>query len=98
MAAKEGYCVKCKAKKEIKDAQEITMKNGRPATQGTVPGLRHQDLQDRQVAEPAFSIVRTPSACEPAASAFPVGHRRIAPEWPECSARGISPMRLLTLR
>ncbi len=37
MAAKEGYCVKCKAKKEIKDPQEITMKNGRPATQGTCP-------------------------------------------------------------
>lgn len=37
MAAKEGYCVKCKAKREIKDAQEITMKNGRPATQGLCP-------------------------------------------------------------
>ena len=35
MAAKEGYCVKCKAKKEIVDAKDITMKNGRPATQGT---------------------------------------------------------------
>jgi hypothetical protein len=33
----EGYCVKCKAKKEMKDAQEITMKNGRPATQGVCP-------------------------------------------------------------
>ena len=37
MAATEGYCVKCKAKKEMKDAQEITMKNGRPATKGTCP-------------------------------------------------------------
>lgn len=37
MAAKEGYCVKCKTKREIKDAQEITMKNGRPATQGLCP-------------------------------------------------------------
>jgi hypothetical protein len=37
VAAKEGYCVKCKAKREIKDAQEITMKNGRPATQGLCP-------------------------------------------------------------
>lgn len=37
VAAKEGYCVKCKAKREIKDAQEITMKNGRPATQGVCP-------------------------------------------------------------
>jgi hypothetical protein len=37
MAAKEGYCVKCKAKKDIVDPQDITMKNGRPATQGTCP-------------------------------------------------------------
>ena len=32
-----GYCVKCKASREIKDPQQITMKNGRPATQGTCP-------------------------------------------------------------
>ncbi len=37
MPAKEGYCVKCKSKREIKDAQDITMKNGRPATQGLCP-------------------------------------------------------------
>jgi len=30
----EAYCVKCRAKKEMKDAKAITMKNGRPATQG----------------------------------------------------------------
>ncbi len=30
----EGYCVKCKKKVEIKDAKKITMKNGKPATQG----------------------------------------------------------------
>jgi hypothetical protein len=33
----EGYCVKCKEKREIQDAQEITMKNGKPAVQGTCP-------------------------------------------------------------
>jgi len=33
----EAYCVKCKAKVEIKDAKKITMKNGKPATQGTCP-------------------------------------------------------------
>jgi hypothetical protein len=33
----EGYCVKCKAKKEIKDPQAVTMKNGKPATKGTCP-------------------------------------------------------------
>ena len=33
----EGYCVKCRSKKEIKGAKSITMKNGRPATEGTCP-------------------------------------------------------------
>ena len=33
----EAYCVKCKAKREMKDPKEITMKNGRPATQGICP-------------------------------------------------------------
>ena len=33
----EGYCVKCRAKREIRNPQSITMKNGRPATQGTCP-------------------------------------------------------------
>ena len=35
--AETGYCVKCKAKKEIKDAQKVEMKNGRPALKGTCP-------------------------------------------------------------
>ena len=33
----EAYCVKCKAKREIKGAQKITMKNGKPAITGTCP-------------------------------------------------------------
>jgi hypothetical protein len=33
----EAYCVKCKAKKEIKDPTQVTMKNGRPAVQGVCP-------------------------------------------------------------
>ena len=33
----EGYCVKCRSKKQIKDAKQITMKNGRPATEGVCP-------------------------------------------------------------
>jgi hypothetical protein len=32
-----GYCVKCKASKEIKDPKQVTMKNGRPAMQGKCP-------------------------------------------------------------
>jgi len=33
----EGYCVKCKAKKEIAEAVEETMKNGRKAIKGRCP-------------------------------------------------------------
>jgi hypothetical protein len=33
----EGYCVKCKTKKEISGAVEDTMKNGRKAIKGTCP-------------------------------------------------------------
>ncbi len=33
----QAYCVKCRKKVEIKDPKAITMKNGRPATQGTCP-------------------------------------------------------------
>lgn len=31
----EAYCMKCRTKREIQAATQITMKNGRPATQGT---------------------------------------------------------------
>lgn len=33
----DGYCVKCKAKKEMKDAEKVSMKNGRPAMKGKCP-------------------------------------------------------------
>ena len=33
----EGYCVKCKAKKEIADAVEEQMKNGRKPIKGKCP-------------------------------------------------------------
>jgi hypothetical protein len=33
----EGYCVKERKKVEIKDAKQVTMKNGRPAIQGVCP-------------------------------------------------------------
>jgi len=35
--AETGYCVKCKAKKEIQEANKVTMKNGRPAMKGICP-------------------------------------------------------------
>lgn len=33
----EGYCVKCRTKREIQNPKAITMKNGKLATQGTCP-------------------------------------------------------------
>lgn len=33
----EGYCVKCRAKQEMAQAQEVKMKNGRPAMKGKCP-------------------------------------------------------------
>ncbi len=35
--AVEAYCVKCKAKRDMKDAAEVTMANGRKAMKGTCP-------------------------------------------------------------
>ena len=29
-----GYCMKCRESRDIQDAQQVTMKNGRPATRG----------------------------------------------------------------
>ena len=33
----EAYCVKCRTKKEMKDPEEVTMKNGRNAMKGKCP-------------------------------------------------------------
>lgn len=33
----EAYCVKCKEKREISDAEEVVMKNGMKALKGTCP-------------------------------------------------------------
>jgi len=33
----QAYCVKCRAKRDIKNPQRVTLKNGRPATQGVCP-------------------------------------------------------------
>ena len=32
--AEQAYCVKCRAKSEMVDAEKVTMKNGRPAMKG----------------------------------------------------------------
>jgi len=33
----QAYCVKCRVKRDVKNPKNITMKNGKPATQGTCP-------------------------------------------------------------
>lgn len=35
--AEKGYCVKCKKSQEMKESQEVTMKNGRKAMKGKCP-------------------------------------------------------------
>ena len=60
----EGYCVKCKAKKEIVDAVEETMKNGRKAIKGKCPTC----------GTVMFKILggkAAPAAAEPAPAASP---------------------------
>lgn len=32
-----AYCMKCRAKVEIKNPQSVKMKNGKPATKGVCP-------------------------------------------------------------
>jgi len=37
MPGVKGYCVKCRTKREIKDAKKVTLKNGKPAMKGKCP-------------------------------------------------------------
>jgi hypothetical protein len=32
-----AYCLKCRAKREMRNPQQVTLKNGRPATKGSCP-------------------------------------------------------------
>jgi Zn finger protein HypA/HybF involved in hydrogenase expression len=33
----QAYCLKCRTQREMKDSKAVTLKNGRPATQGICP-------------------------------------------------------------
>ena len=33
----QAYCLKCRTKRDMRDPQPVTLKNGRPATQGACP-------------------------------------------------------------
>jgi len=61
----EGYCVKCKAKKEIANGLEETMKNGRKAIKGRCPTcgvVMFKILGGKAASVAAASVANTPSA------------------------------------
>lgn len=33
----EAYCLKCRTRREIQNPRPVTLKNGKPATQGVCP-------------------------------------------------------------
>jgi hypothetical protein len=64
----EGYCVKCKAKKDIVDAVEETMKNGRKAIKGKCPTcgtVMFKILGGKAVPPAAASSAATPAPTQP---------------------------------
>jgi hypothetical protein len=63
----QGYCVKCKAKKDIVDAVEETMKNGRKAIKGKCPTcgtVMFKILGGKAAAAPAVPAAPTTPAPE----------------------------------
>jgi uncharacterized Zn finger protein (UPF0148 family) len=64
----EGYCVKCKAKKEIIDGVEETMKNGRKAIKGKCPtcGTVMFKILGGKASPPAAAASATPAPAKPA--------------------------------
>ena len=68
----EGYCVKCKAKKEIVGAVEETMKNGRKAIKGKCPTcgtVMFKILGGKATAAPATPAPSAPAPVAPAPAA-----------------------------
>jgi len=66
----EGYCVKCKAKKEIADAVEEVMKNGRKAIKGKCPtcGTVMFKILGGKASSSSSSSSSNPAAATPPAS------------------------------
>jgi uncharacterized Zn finger protein (UPF0148 family) len=61
----EGYCVKCKAKKEIAEAVEETMKNGRKAIKGKCPTcgvVMFKILGGKAAVAPAHAAAAAPAS------------------------------------
>lgn len=61
----QGYCLKCRAKQEMNEPKEVTLKNGRAAMQGTCPvcGTKITVIGGKKAAE------GTPAAAPKAATA-----------------------------
>ena len=51
----QAYCLKCRKKREIKNPQNVTLKNKRPATRGTCPNCGTKAVVD------AAAVAATPS-------------------------------------
>ena len=67
----EGYCVKCKTKKEIVGAVEETMKNGRKAIKGKCPTcgtVMFKILGGKAAPAAATPAAAPPAPAKPAAS------------------------------
>jgi uncharacterized protein DUF5679 len=67
----EGYCVKCKAKKEISDAVEVTTKNGRKAIKGKCPTcgtVMYKILGGKAAPTPNAVGAATPEPAKPPAT------------------------------
>jgi len=45
----QAYCAKCRSKREMKDARAITMRNGKPATQGVCPTVAPRCSESERV-------------------------------------------------
>lgn len=45
----QAYCLRCRTKREMRDARQVTLKNGRPAIQGVCPecGAKMYRIQKR---------------------------------------------------
>ena len=43
-----GYCLKCRESREMQEAEQVTMKNGRPATHGKCAECGDRDVHDRE--------------------------------------------------
>lgn len=69
----EGYCVKCKAKKEIADAVEEVMKNGRKAIKGRCPtcGVVMFKILGGKASLPPAPAAADPAAAAPASEPTP---------------------------